>query len=304
MIGSIAPVLARPNVSLACFDIGLTAPDRAWLASQGATVVAPGAHFGLDAADHPAALRSFLARPFLPEYFPGHDVYIWIDSDVWMQDAAVFDRYVDGALETGMAVAHEGERGYRVQPWLFGWTAKHFIKGYGVGTGLSLLARRHLNAGIFAAAAGAPHWDAWARRYEAAIQRSGSLVPHDQFALVQAIHTGAGSGARRLVTTILAPDNNWICDRGVPMWNDSREMFCKPYAPFAPIGALHLAGPAKRTAYQIRRTGGETFTSFVTFGATPSRPAAHGPLHAGSAVDPDPHPLPVDLRAVVTGACS
>ena len=237
-----------------------------------------GGHFGLDADAYPVPLRSFLARPFLPRYFPGYDVYVWIDSDVWLQRPTVLDTYVACASRFGMALSHEGERAYRFQAWLLGWTGKHFMKGYGVATGTRLLLRRHLNAGFFAAAHDAPHWAAWAARYQVAIKRSGMLVPHDQFALVQAVHTGARDGAGRLPTALLDPDCNWICDRGVPMWNDRTGLFCKPYAPYAPIGALHLAGPAKKTAYLIRRTGGGSFETFLTQGASPGSPASVGPL--------------------------
>lgn len=278
MLASIQPVSSRPGFTVACFDIGLDQADRDWLVAQGHTVVVPGAQFGLDPAKHSAALRSFLARPFLPDTFPGYDVYVWIDSDVWLQDPGVVDRYVDAAQRMGMSIAHERERAYRVQPWLFGWTAKHFLKGYGPLTGAGLLARRHLNAGFFAAHASAPHWAAWARRYEAAIHRSGALVPHDQFALVQAVHTGASSGRGKLATAILQPENNWICDRGVPMWDDDAGVFCKPYAPYAAIGAMHLAGPAKVTPYVIRRRRGGSFTTFLTHGASPASPATVGPL--------------------------
>lgn len=283
MLASLAPLLARPNVALACFDIGLDAASLAWLRPQCTEIIVPGAHFGLNPAEHPAPLRSFLARPFLPEYFPGYDTYVWIDSDVWLQDSAVFDRYVAGAQRTGLAIAHERERAYRLQLWLLGWTGKHLVKGYGTATGLSLLTRRHLNAGFFAASAGAPHWAAWAARYQRAIAKSGALVPHDQFSLVQTVHTGARRGAGPLETTILDAGSNWICDRGVPMWNDARSAFCKPYAPFEPIGAMHLAGPAKVTPYLVKRTGGGTFTSFLTHGASPARPAIDGPLQARQA---------------------
>lgn len=294
MMVSMGPVFDRPSTSFACFDIGLEASDRAWLTGRGYQVVPPRSHFGLDPVAYPAPLRSFLARPFLPEYFPGFDVYVWIDSDVWLQDAAVFDCYIAGARQAGMAVTHERERAYRLQPWLFGWTAKHFLKGYGPFTGPALLARRHLNAGFFAIAAGAPHWAAWGRRYEAAIRRSGALVPHDQFALVQAIY------ADRLETMILDSANNWICDRGVPMWNDAVEAFCKPYAPYAPIGAMHLAGPAKTSSYVIRRTGGGSFSSFLVHGASPKQPVASGPLGAAWPQSASSRtPLPVDAMQTV-----
>jgi len=50
-------------------------------------------------------------------------------------------------------------------------------------------------------------------------------------------------------------------------------LFCEPRAPFRPIGAMHLAGPAKRTRYTIRRSGGGSFTSCLIKGARPDNPA-------------------------------
>ncbi len=266
MLASIQPFLSRSNVDLACFDIGLALPDRQWLEQVGAQVCQPGTHLG-QSADHSPALRSFLARPFLREYFPGYDLYIWLDSDIWLQDVAVLDQYVAGALQQGLAITHEEERAYKFKAWLFGWNAKHFLLGYGPMTGAYLLARPHVNAGFFALAADAPHWEAWARRYQAAIKRSGKLVPHDQFALNHALHAWGAAKA-----SLLDPGCNWICERGVPMWNDEEACFCRPYAPFKQIGALHLAGPGKRTAYEVRRTGGGAFKTLIFRGATPQTP--------------------------------
>ncbi len=272
MMASIAPMLARDDVAMACFDIGLNDADRAWLMQSGVQITKPSAHFGLKAEDYSPALLSFLARPFLPEYFPGHDIYIWIDSDVWLQNLDVLTRYINGATETGFAVTHESDPGYRLQPWLLGWTAKHFVLGYGPLSAGYLLSQRHLNAGMFAAIAGAPQWKAWAQRYQAAIQRSGALVPHDQFALNHALYRPAARKTPAAAATFLDPSNNWICDRGVPMWHDTKRAFCKPYAPFEIIGAMHLAGPAKRRRYTIRRTGGGAFETFLVRGACPEHP--------------------------------
>jgi hypothetical protein len=277
LIASIADRLAAPEVSFACMDLGLSADDKAWLEAQDCLVTPPRAHLGVKQEDHSPALRSFLARPFLREYFPGYDVYLWIDSDVWLQDPLVFQDYVDGALARGMAITHERERAYRFQAWLLAWTGKHMLLGYGPFHTTHLLLRRHLNAGFFAIRSDAPHWDAWARRYQAAIQRTGSLVPHDQFALNQAIY-GDVVGRGGLDTTFLDPRCNWICDRGIPMWNDTAAAFCKPISPYEPIGALHLAGPAKRTLYEIKRTGGGSFHTYILRGASPSAPCTTEPL--------------------------
>jgi hypothetical protein len=272
MLKSLRPSLQRPGISLAIFDLGLTQPDRGWLAEQGAQIVVPGTHLGVDANLHSPALRSFLARPFLREYFPGYDVYVWIDSDIWFQRQDVLAAYVDGALACGMAITHERERGYRFQAWLFGWTSKHFALGYGPATGAWLLSRPHVNAGFFAIRADAPHWDFWAKRYEAAIKRSGLLVPHDQLALNHALHGDLLGHGASPPAKLLDPGHNWICDRGTPMWNDASGTFCRPYPPHESIGALHLAGPAKSTVYTVRRTSGEAFRTCIVEGASPSHP--------------------------------
>ena len=274
MILSLNRTQAQPGPDLACFDLGLDQASRAWLAGQGVTLAIPRPHLGIRASDHDPSLLSFLARPFLPDYFPGYDVYVWMDSDIWLQDPAVLDRYIQGALEHGMAVTHERERGYRFQAWLFGWTAKHFLLGYGPATAAYLLLRPHVNAGFFAIRAGAPHWQEWATRYQAAIARTGKLVPHDQFALNHAVHGGGSKPA------LLDPGCNWICDRGVPMWNDDAAAFCKPYAPYQPIGAIHLAGPGKRTVYDVARTGGGSFRTYILRGASPGTPVLSDPLSA------------------------
>lgn len=277
LLATLQPVLADPAVQLACFDIGLGEHDRDWLLQQGAIVRAPTAHFGLNAADYAVPLLSFLARPFLREYFPGYDFYVWIDSDIWLQDPGVIADYIAGATRHGLAITHEEERAYRFQPWLFGWTAKHFLLGYGPVTGAYLLARAHVNAGFFALAADAPQWEAWARRYEAALRRTGALVPHDQFALNHALHV---RGKARVPVAMLDPGCNWICERGTPMWNDTLGVFCKPYAPFQPIKAIHLAGPAKLKQFEVRRTGGEAFTTFLVHGASPATPVVTWPGEA------------------------
>ena len=257
------PSSTLPPYALGIIDLGLSDEDRAWLAERDARIVAPRPHMGAGSLDRPLEL-AFLVRPFLPEYFPDFEIYCWIDSDVWLQNEEAVRALVDGAAAEGMAIAHENERAYRFQRWLFLWTAKHFVQGYGALRGAWLLTKPHLNAGMFAIRAGAPHWAAWARRYKAAIERTGKITPHDQFALNQAIYQD------RLPTRLLDAGANWICDRGVPMWNDEAGAFCRPYAPHRIISALHLAGPGKRTAYRIERTGGGSFTTMIRYGVTPT----------------------------------
>ncbi len=268
MVLSVEQQRALPPMEFAFFDLGLTQPQLEWLRSHGDRILTPRSHFDLPAGAATPVLLSFLVRPFLRSYAPGFDVYLWIDSDVWLQSPDALLAMIAGAQQHGMAIAHENETGYRFQPWLFLWTAKHFLIGYGPARGVWLLSRPHLNAGIFAIARDAPHWDAWAERYRVAFERTGRLTPHDQFALNQAIYQG------HLDVAILPASANWICDRGVPMWNDDAQAFCEPYAPYRVLSALHLAGPAKRSTYQVRRTGGGSFETMIRYGVKPPATAA------------------------------
>jgi hypothetical protein len=45
----------------------------------------------------PRHRQAFTVTPFLPECFPGHEVYLWIDADVWVQHWAALEMYLRGA---------------------------------------------------------------------------------------------------------------------------------------------------------------------------------------------------------------
>ena len=271
--GMVASLRALPGceaVPLRVLDLGLSAEDRAWLEGQGAGFAVPHAHLGIAEGTLPRHQLGFLARPFLRDYFPGYSRYFWVDGDAWLQRRDCVDAFLDGARDKGLAVAHERSRAYRHQAWLQAWNAKHLLLGFGPLDGAWLFAATPINAGMFCLSDTAPHWAAWAEAYRAAHARSGAVVPHDQFALNR-VTAGGIFGRGRLDAAILPPRQNWICDRGPPMWNDAEAAFCEPHAPYAVLGALHLAGPAKREAYDIRRTGGGSFRARLTWGAAPPR---------------------------------
>ena len=272
LIGSMQTVLDRPDVKFGCFDLGLTAQDLAWLGRYDAQVVSPGVHFGLGASDYSVVLRSFLVRPFLPEYFPGYDIYLWVDSDVWFQGETAILDYIDGAARDGIAVAHEREKAYQVDTRLFAWSVKHAILGGGLLDGIRLVSHPQINAGIFAISGEAPHWDAWARAYELAISRTGKLAPYDQVALNFAVYGAKSRKQAALPSKLLRPEWNWICRRGVPMWHDDKRVFCKPYTPYESIHAVHLAGIGKHSEYTVRRTGGGSFKTMIVLGSSPENP--------------------------------
>ena len=273
MLATLRALPVGAALPVVCLDLGLDPDDLAWLAA--AEVEVRSARHGFDVPPHPAWQDAYLAQPFLRDLLPGWDVYLWIDADIWFQDGRAIAAFLAGAAESGFAIAHERCPDYRHQPWLQAWMAKHFVRGFGLVPGLWLTLRPHLNSGLYALRADVPLWEAWTEAFAAAIRRTGDATPHGQFAMNRLVH-GRLPGAARLPAALLEPWANWICDRGVPMWNDEARAFCEPRAPWRTISALHLAGPGKRETYRIHRTGGGSFLTRLLPGASPETPILDG----------------------------
>jgi hypothetical protein len=264
MLSSFYAFPESKGMDLLLLDLGLDKLNKAWLEQYSPKITKPQNHFELGGAQASIMDMGVMARPFLREYFPGYDTYIWLDADVWVQRWSAISKLISGANGTGLAIAREWGRGYRLQPHLFAWGVKHSLLGHGVRRGCASLWRPHLNAGVFALNAKSPHWDIWLDRLREAVSRTGKVAPYDQFSLSLAAYD-AGPAA------LLGPTTNWICAKGVPMWNDDEHSFCVPHAPYTPLEIVHLAGEAKFTKYRVRRTGGGTFLTYLALGSSPER---------------------------------
>ena len=241
--------LGHPTIAV--FDLGLEQVERELLEARGVHLLTPVGHFGVSIEGARPVVPGLLVRPFLEDYLPDFDRFIWLDADAWVQRADSLLRLDDGAARVGLSLVHEREQTYVWPLELRGWVAKHSIMGYGVAGGLRMLVRPMLNAGVYAIARGAPHAELWRRRFARAIGRTGRVVPHDQFSLNAAIWLD------RPETDILDPHHNWICNRSLPRWNEKLQMFCVPTAPYRPLGIVHLAGHLKTGPVELRTTTGQ-----------------------------------------------
>lgn len=240
------------EIPIAVFDVGFTPEHREQLEQNKIIVVDPSWHFGRTEETSKSYERAALVRFFIDDYLPGYDYSLWLDPDLWLQDSGVIGRMIDGASKTGAAIAHESDRLYHFQPWLWAWNLKHKIAGSGLWRGAALMIRRSYNLGLYCLASEAPHWAHWRQRFETALKRTNRVTPYEQFTFNEVIHID------KLPTTKLDSTDNWICDRCPPIWNDQTNLFCRPEAPFEPLSTLHLAGPAKNRTYDIRQVAGGT----------------------------------------------
>lgn len=251
MIHSLRSFDSGQDLDICCFDLGLKKDERAWLENEGVVFAQPKWHMGITDGMMPYWHMAEVVRPYVRDYFPGYDHYMWLDPDLWLQDGGVIDRLVAGSADVGAAIAHESDSAYVFQPWLVGWNLKHKILGLGIKDGLTLMVKQHLNCGVYCMAADAPHWDAWESLLQKAVSATSRVAPHSQFTFNQMYH------CNKLPMRILDSADNWICDRAPPVWDDEKLLYCKPYAPFEPLSLLHLAGPAKRRCYTIKTTSGK-----------------------------------------------
>ncbi len=242
------------RLALGVLDCGLTEEQRAWCRDRGATLVVPDWDFDFPARETlKDGYKALTARPFLPRYFPGFDLYLWIDGDCWVQQGDAIDLFLAAARTGALAVAPEIHRSMR--HYRHAWKEFSTINGaafeacFGRDVADRLIRYPLINAGVFALAAGAPHWQGWADLLGAALQRSADMT--DQVALNVLVYD------RGFACEPLPSRCNWPVHHATPAWDAGRGLFVEPAMPYEALGILHLTIYTKRLAtLDVREIGG------------------------------------------------
>jgi len=239
------------TLPLGVLDLGgMTEDQLTFLKERGATVVQPGWDCDFPGrAQAPPHYKAMTARPHLPKHFPGYDIYLWIDSDAWVQDDSCLIPFLRGAAKGKLAIVPELDRGYWTiykPPKL--WTQNHkaFAWGFGLKLGYRLGRNPILNSGVFALAANAPHWALWAKAHEQMLNRKSRRGPahKDLFNFFIAEQTALNYVifSDKQPYTLLPALGNWFCGKGSPLWDEDSRRLVEPHEPHAPLGIIHLAG--------------------------------------------------------------
>ena len=255
MKGLVLSIRDKPQgagVSISILDVGLNGEQRDWLADQGAVIVEPGWDFDMPPAmNTPGHFRALLARPFLPRYFPGHDIYLHIDSDAWVQDWSAIDAYLGAAADGKLAITPQVDRSYntiykRPRPYRRTQNYRSFDWSYGWRIADRLGRNPILNCGVFALAADAPHWGLWETAIQKALDRrtlrSRKGWPNLYFKLIEQTAMNYVVFGDKAPSTFLPAWCNWFCALAAPRFDGNRRVLVEPHAPYQPIGVVHLAG--------------------------------------------------------------
>ncbi|XZN91134.1 MAG: glycosyltransferase [Microcoleus sp.] len=258
--GTILSVREKPegeNVAIGFFDLGCTPEQLQWLETQVNIIQKPDWDFEFPAKNEaPHYLKGLLARPFLRQYFPNFDIYLWIDADAWVQSWKAVELLVKGAAKRGLAVVPELDRGYYLAYGKLSWYWEFVYRDYQAAFGEEVAQKLHsyptINAGVFALHKNAPHWELWAEYLAQGLQQHVSLMS-DQIALNRLVYGTALFDK----TEILPAWCNWSCNFGLPVWDKQRGCFVEPYLPQEAIGILHMTGH-KHDLVKLATTDGDT----------------------------------------------
>ncbi len=252
------------GLAIGVLDLGLSAEEIAWIRSRNGEVVKPG--WDVDLGKQKSAGEPYKAqvnRPFLRKHFPGHETYIWMDADTWVQDWWAMDLLLRGAAKGALAIVPEVDRcfthpstelsvdkvlgfPYRVSSYHY----KRYKSIYGKDVAWRMNDKPVLNCGVFALGHDAPHWDAWARELQAGLHRT-SRQGLDQTSLNYLVYI-LDYPAERLPARV-----NWTAHRALPRIDETRRQFVEPYLPNDPVGVLHLTLATKDGQHDIETLGGD-----------------------------------------------
>jgi hypothetical protein len=261
LVRAIRAFAALAETPLYVFDAGLASEQRDWLTRQGATIARPRWEFDRTV---PGFIAMLATRPRIPQCFPGHEAYLWIDADAWPQRLEAVETYHRAALAKGFAVTPEVHATYNARE--LGEAHKRIRGWYGPDVVRALEGTPPINLGVFAGAADAPHWAAWRRRVDNWLAASTSQqidFNADQTAFNMVVH------ADRLETELLPARYNWICHTSTPMVSEDGATLLEPVAPYRPLGMVHMTLWTKKGPQKLTTPGGKTIFRPLTYAAEP-----------------------------------
>jgi len=189
-------------------------------------------------------LKSCICRPFINQYFPGYDLYFWMDADTWVQNWRAIDLFLEGANRRKITLTAQSDRTYPRQirvkwfgrwPWkVRGFYFSNALKAFGFNKARELLPYHVLLAGAFALHKEAPHWSRWQALVKQAAAK-GKVFTAEQLSL------GVMCYLEGFKFEILPAYCHWLCEFK-PFYNNKIKKFVEPFLPHEEIGILHLSG--------------------------------------------------------------
>lgn len=184
----------------------------------------------------------------LPEFFPGYDLYIWLDADTWVQQPVGLADIAAAAQLADVSVHSQGDPNYFTCLAPDDYTLNVYQTMFGAADRQRFGRFPMVNAGVFGARAGSPLWGAWkATLADVRTRLAGSerRFFSDQIPLHRLIYSGA------VTIHPLRAVNNWLVLHSLPRVDWTAGRLTAPSYPYEPINIVHLVGRSKTQTYPL-----------------------------------------------------
>lgn len=265
LLDSLDPYRQQFGVAVAFMDLGLESQTRAEIAARVDLIATPEWPF----KPHPtfSAKRLYLSRasrPFLPDIFPGFDVYAWIDADAWVQQPLGIKWLIEAALISDLAGIPTVHRAYQFTPRDTTWMFERYRRAFGEGVARELMLKPYLNSGVFSARAGSPFWRRLAERFQTALDNWEGDFLSDQ-AIVNAVVYLEDTNLQRLPAR-----TNWLVHLARPILHVEANRLVEPVFPFDPILIVHNTFDDKSLEVALQTEMGQPRRTRLTHSAIKS----------------------------------
>lgn len=232
------------SVAMGVLDLGLNEEQKAWLTGMGVKIAVPDWEFGLNGESGvPAPFKAILARPHYRKYFPGHDIYMHLDADAWVQDWGAVELYRKGAERGIMAVTPEIDRAfvsnYGTSKSYRGFVIKVYTDLRGPEAAEKYRDYPILNTGVFALPVDSPIWDRWAARIAETLAHGRNFHAEQaslNYEIFERFDDYLSEGLEFLPSRC-----NWVCHQALPKFNRETGQLVEPFLPHTPLGIIHRA---------------------------------------------------------------
>ncbi len=213
-------------------------------------------------------------RPFLKEYFPGYDTYIWLDADTWVQGSKFIDDFVSSSNIGKISIIPELDINYEVSRKKYsfekifhnfykakGWSYKNYKKYFDNNIDENLFQKPILNAGVYSIPKSNEIWDMWKNEYGKIIENSSNdyCLNMDQASLNKVIYDNLDQ------VNFFGSEYNYLIKNCLPIFDDENKYFCLRDYPYKKIQILHLTNMKFNDVYEITSKKGKKLKKKLTY---------------------------------------
>ena len=256
---------------LGILDVGLSEDNLKFLKKFSSKIKKPNwdLKFNFKAANWKKILTS---RPFLRDYFPGYDNYIWLDSDTFVQENSFINIFNEISKNNSLGICSENSyeytgvaKGNELKNIFYdfflakGWTYKNNKKFLSKKFAKMQLNRPLFNAGVFCMPNKSFIWKEWAKVYQNVLFNSANeySLNMDQATLNKVIYDNLEK------INLLPEEYNWLCKNRLPCFNYKNKKFYNHFYPKKEIKILHLTQLSLEKFYKLRTFEGKIIKMII-----------------------------------------